>query len=208
MWRMIIKEKLKIIGRNIIISIVIATVLVGIFHKKMFECITSTSISDWSQCVSWGYKIDGNKFVTITSDPCIYFVAPNDIYKIDIDIKMIESTELLVNERYDGQKAIYAELFYADENGQISSANSIPFNIKEGEDTYTLTIECPANTLFRLDIADGKDVTFYLNTIVFYTREEFTDKEKNIACIMLASGIFVAISLYWFINYLKKDKTS
>lgn len=184
---------------TLLISIIITVVAMVLLKDYMFVHRAQTIITDWSQCNSNGYEFDGQRVTSVAADPCVYFYSGKNVEHVEIDISMISNTENLLNQQYNGEEVIYAELFWADESGEIKSENSIPFKIGLGRNSFLFDVDCPAGTLFRLDIGDGADVVFDVNSIVFDTYESYDNEEKIESIIMMFILVFVALYSGYFV---------
>ncbi|SET25708.1 hypothetical protein SAMN02910413_2294 [Pseudobutyrivibrio sp. C4] len=183
------KRKINIIV-TLMISITITGLIALVFKDEMFVKRGQTIITAWSQCSSNGYEFDGQRVKSNAGDPCIYFFSDKNVEQVEIDVTMISNVENLMNYKTNGEDVIYAELFWADENGDMTQENSIPFKIQLGRGSYLLNVDCPAGTMFRLDIGDGADVEFIANSFVFNTYEEYTSKKKMLSILVM----FILIS--------------
>lgn len=180
----------KIILIILLISFLMTVVITLIFKDEMFVKKGQTIITDWSQCSSNGYEFDGQRVKSTTGDPCIYFFLEKNVEQVEVDVTMISNVENLMNYKTNGEDVIYAELFWTDENGDMTQENSIPFKIQLGRGSYLLNVDCPAGTMFRLDIGDGADVEFIANSFVLNTYEEYTSKKKMLSILVM----FILIS--------------
>ena len=174
----------------LLVSLIMTIVITLIFKDEMFVKRGQTIITDWSQCSTNGYEFDGQRVKSTAGDPCIYFFSDKNVEQVEIDVTMISNVENLMNYKTNGEDVIYAELFWADENGDMTQENSIPFKIQLGRGSYLLNVDCPAGTMFRLDIGDGADVEFIANSFVFNTYEEYTSKKKMLSILVM----FILIS--------------
>ncbi len=199
-------NNLKITAICMMISIAIAGGTVFLFHDSMFKHRGQTIITDWSQCNSNGYEFDGQDVISVSGDPCIYFYSDKNVEQVEVDIRMISNVENVWNRDFYGEEVIYAELFWADENGVMTEEQSIPFKISLGRDSYLLDVDCPAGTLFRLDIGDGVGVEFTVNSFVFNTYEEYSLKEKIQSIIEMLFMTVVVISTGLYITTKKENK--
>lgn len=197
---------LNILLISMVLSLIITTVTTLLFHNRMFEHKGQTIITDWSQCNYIGYEIDGQNVKSIAGDPCIYFFSDKNVEQVEVDVTMISNVENVWNRDFYGEEVIYAELFWADENGVMSGENSIPFKINLGRGSYLLDVDCPAGTLFRLDIGDGENVEFTANSFVFNTYEEYSLKEKIQSIIAMLFMTVVVISTGLYITTKKENK--
>ena len=172
----------------------------------MFYHYNKITYTDWSQFDSNGYDVDGNHYISTQPDPCIYFVCDKDVYQVDIEVTMYSNSESQYNKGFYGEEMIFSELFWADENGEIKAENSIPFKIAARRDSYLLDVECPAGTLYRLDIGEGLDVEFDANAITFNTYEEYTFEEKIRSSLCLFIMTFIVISTGYLLCIKAKER--
>ena len=194
------KRVLKII-EILLISVAITVLAVVLLHDEMFTHHGRVIITDWSQCQSNGYEFDGQKVKSIAGDPYIYFYSDSNVDQIEVDVTMVSNVENMWNKDFYGEEVIYAELFWADENGEMNEENAIPFKINLGRNSYLLDVDCPAGTLFRLDIGDGEGVEFSVNSFVFNTYEEYSTHEKIKNIVMMYTLVFVVlITGFYFIT--------
>ncbi|MCR4567382.1 MAG: hypothetical protein K5769_04990 [Pseudobutyrivibrio sp.] len=185
-------------------SVLISAVTLVVFKEQIFKHRDQIVYSDWSKCDSNGYAFAENEVISVAGDPCIFFFSDQKTDKVEVDVQLISNPELLWNREFYGEEVIYAELFWANEQGEMTAENSIPFKIEPGKKSYMMDVDCPANTMFRLDIGDGVDVNFKAYSLVFSTYEEYTDKEKQIAVVLMFFLVFISITLgYRFC--IKKD---
>lgn len=182
----------------------ISVVTLVTFKEQIFKHRDQIIYSDWSQCDSNGYDFKENEVISVAGDPCIFFFSSQNVEQVEVDVQLISNSELIWNKEFYGEEVIYAELFWANEQGEMTAENSIPFKLQPGRHSYLLDIDCPANTMFRLDIGDGVDVNFKAHSFVFNTYEAYTDKEKRIAVVLMFFLVFISITLgYRFC--IKKD---
>ena len=58
-----------------------------------------------------------------------------------MDVQLISNLELIWNKEFYGEEVIYAELFWANEQGEMTAENSIPFELQPGRHSYLLDID-------------------------------------------------------------------
>ncbi|MCR5195270.1 MAG: hypothetical protein K6D38_03050 [Pseudobutyrivibrio sp.] len=187
-----------------ILSALLTVVTVLVFGKTMFIHRGSTIISDWSQCDSEGYDFLEDRMISNTPDPHIFFYSDGTVDKVEVDLSMYSTEESMVNSVVEGEEIIYAELFWADEKGEMNESDSIPFKIKGGRNSYLFDVKCPANTLFRLDIGDGVGVEFSPMSFTFYTVKEYTMAEKVKSSFIMFGCVFVTLLIYY--GFVSKSK--
>ena len=181
-----------------LISAIITLLVSFLLKEKIFIHRDCTVFTDWSQMYSKGYSFDGQRILSTEGDPFIYFYSDKNVYQVEVDVQMYSNTELLWNKDFYGEEVIYAELFWADENGEMNAQNSVPFKIKAGRDSYLLNVDCPAGTTYRLDIGDGVDVDFTAFSLAFNTYEECSQEEKVRYIIIM----FILNSIVMFSGYI------
>ncbi len=202
------KLNIKILIVIAVISAFLTVCTAVLFGKNMFVHHGVKTYSDWSKCQSGGYAISGNHVISTEGDPYIYFTCDEKVEQVEVDVQVISSMEMYWNNERFGENVIYGKLYWTNEAGELSEENSVPFKVKAGRDSYLLNVNCPANTLYRLDIGDGVDVEFKAYALSFNTYNEYTRREKIKSLAIMFIMLFAVIVFGYISNVKAKEETN